>query len=45
MTQQESPKGRSGQRPILDGDGYEAPAEAVAAHLAELGEVKAGRRR
>jgi hypothetical protein len=37
MTQQESPKGRSGQRPIPDCDGYEA---AVAAHLAELDEAK-----
>jgi hypothetical protein len=40
MTQQESPKGRSGQRPILDGDGYEAAVAAVAAHLAELDEAK-----
>ena len=40
MTQQESPKGRSGQRPIPDGDGCEAAVAAVAAHLAELDEAK-----
>jgi hypothetical protein len=40
MTQQERPKGRSGQRPIPDGDGCEAAIAAVAAHLAELDEAK-----
>jgi hypothetical protein len=40
MTQQESPKGRSGQRPIPDGDGREAAVAAVAAHLVELDEAK-----
>ena len=40
MTQQESPKRRSGQRPIPDGEGCEAAVAAVAAHLAELDEAK-----
>jgi hypothetical protein len=40
MTQQESPKGHSGRRPIPDGDGCEAAVAAVAAHLAELDEAK-----
>ena len=39
-TQQESPKGRTGQRPIPDGDGCQAAVAAVAAHLAELDEAK-----
>jgi hypothetical protein len=40
MTQRESPKGRSGQRPAPDGGGREAAVAAVAAHLAELDEAK-----
>ena len=40
MTQQESPKGRSSQRPTSDDDGCQAAVAAVAAHLAELDEAK-----